>query len=75
MGNILVKLYGIWTSGSKRDVVQEQMLFKRILIWSFGSPPVRWSGTIYVILKVGILGSIQVMLYEIWTGGPGGDVI
>ena len=34
------------------SVVQE-MLFKRFLIWSSGSPPVWWSRTIYAILKEG----------------------
>ena len=45
------------------------MLFKRFLIWSSGSPPVRWSGAIYAILKEGIMGNIHVKLYEIWTSG------
>ena len=35
-------------------VVQEGM-FKNFLIWSSGGPLVRWSGTIYVILKEGIM--------------------
>ena len=56
-------------------VVQEEMVFKRFLIWSSGSPPVQWSGTIYAILKEGIMGNIHVKLYEIWTIGPGRDVI
>ena len=29
----------------------KEMSFKRFLIWSFGSPPVWWSRTIYAILK------------------------
>ena len=28
-------------------------------------PPVQWSGTIYAILKEGIMGNIHVKLYEI----------
>ena len=51
------------------------MLFKRFLIWSFGSPPVQWSGTTYAILREGIKGNIHVKLYEIWTCGSGGDVV
>ena len=35
----------------------------------------QWSGTIYAILKEGIMGIIHVKLYEIWTSGPGGDVV
>ena len=30
-------------------VVQEEMSFKRFLIWSSGGPCVVWSGTIYAI--------------------------
>ena len=50
------------------------MLFKTFLIWRSGGPPVRGSGTIYAILKEGIIGNIHVKLYEIWTSGLG-DVI
>ena len=50
-------------------VVQEEMLFKRFLIWSSGNPPVQWSGIIYAILKEGIMGNIHVKLYGIWTSG------
>ena len=45
------------------------MLFKRFLIWSSGDPPVRWSGTIYSILKEAIMGNIHVKLYEISPRG------
>ena len=45
--------------------------FKRFLILSSGDPPVQWSGTIYAILKEGIMGNINVKLYEIWTSGSG----
>ena len=51
------------------------MLFKRFLIWSSGGPPVHWSGTIYAILKEGIIENIHVKLFEIWTSGSGGDVV
>ena len=56
------------------SVVQE-MSFKRFLIWSSGSPPVLWSGTIYAILKEGFMGNIHVKLYGIWISGSGGDVV
>ena len=46
------------------------MSFKRFLIWSSGDPPVQWSGTIYAILKDGIMG-----ICEIRTSGSGGDVV
>ena len=46
------------------SMVQE-MSFKRFLIWSSTEPPVQWSGTIYAILKEGIIGNIQ----------SGGDVV
>ena len=36
------------------------MQFKRFLIKSSGSPPVRWSGTIYTIREEGIMGNIHV---------------
>ena len=55
--------------------VQEQMLFKRFLIWSSCNPPVRWSRTIYAILKEDIMGNIHVKLCEIWTSGSGVDVV
>ena len=57
------------------SVVQEEMSFKRFLIWSSGDPPVQWSGTIYAILKKGIMVNIHVKLYEIRTSGSGGDVV
>ena len=46
-------------------------MFKRFIIWSSGGPPVRWSGTIYAMLKEGIMGNIHVKLYVIWTCGSG----
>ena len=51
------------------------MSFKRFLIWSSGGPPVQWSGTIYAILKEGIMGNIHVNLYEIRTRVLGEDVV
>ena len=50
------------------------MSFKKFLILSSGGPPVQWSGTIYAILKEGIMGNIHVKLYEIRTSGSG-DVV
>ena len=49
--------------------------FKRFLTWSSGGPPVQWNGTIYAILKEGIMGNIYVKLHEIRTSGSGGDVV
>ena len=56
-------------------MVQEEMSFKRFLIWSSGNPSDQWSGTIYAILKEGVMENIHVKLYEIRTSGSGGDVI
>ena len=50
------------------------MSFKRFLIWSSCRPPVSWSGTIYAILKEGIMGNFHVKLNEIGTSGSG-DVV
>ena len=44
------------------SVVEEDMPFKRFLIWSSCWPPVRWSRTIYAILKEGFLENIHVKL-------------
>ena len=57
MGNIHVKFMKFG------PVVQEEMSFKRFLIWSSGDPSVQWSRTIYAILKEGIIGNIHVKLY------------
>ena len=51
------------------------MSFERFLIWSSSDPCVQWSGTIYAILKEGIMGNIYVKLYEILTSGSEGDVV
>ena len=53
----------------------QEMKFKRSLIESSGSPPVRWSRTIYAILEEGIMGNIRVKLFEILTSSSGGDVV
>ena len=49
MGNIKVKLHGIWTSGSK------EMSLKTFLIQSSGSPFVQQTRTICAILVEGIM--------------------
>ena len=51
------------------SVVQEEMTFKRFLIWTSGRPPAWWSGTIFAILKEGTMGNIHVKLYEVWISG------
>ena len=56
-------------------MVQKEMSIKQFLIWSSGGPPFWWSGTIYAILKEGIMGNIHVKLYEIWTSCSRGDVV
>ena len=53
------------------SAVQEEIMFKRFLIWSSGGPPVRSSGTIYAILKECIMGNIHVKFYEFGTNGSG----
>ena len=55
--------------------VVQKMSIKKFLFLSSGGPPVQWSGTIYAILKEGIMGNIHVKLYEIWTSGSGEDVV
>ena len=56
-------------------MVQNKILFKRFLICSSGGPLVKWSKTIYKILKEGIMGNIHVKSYIILIIGSGGDVI
>ena len=69
-----VIIWAIFVEGIKRNysvksffefeyMVQEEMSFKILLIWSSGDPPVQWSRTIYLILKAGIIGNIHVKLY------------
>ena len=55
--------------------VVQKMSLKDFFFFSSGGPPVQWSGTIYAILKEGIIANIHVKLYEIWTCGSGGDVV
>ena len=50
------------------------MLFKIFLIRSSGGPYVQLIGTIYAILKEGIMWNIHVRLYKILTSGSG-DVV
>ena len=50
------------------------MLLKRFLSGAWVAP-VRWSGTIYAILKEGIMGNIHVKLHEVWTSGSGRDAL
>ena len=57
------------------SVVQVEMSFKRIPIWSLGGPPVQWSEPFMQILEEGIMGNIYVKLYVILTSGSGGDVV
>ena len=51
------------------------MSFNIFTIWNSSGPPVQWSGTIYAILKEGIMENIHVKLYEIRTSGSGEDVV
>ena len=68
-GTIIGNYFEFWS------VAQEEMSFKRVLIWSSSGPPVQRTKTIYAILEGGIMGNIHVKLYEIRTSGSGGDVI
>ena len=71
-----MKLYEIWICGS-RDVVQtknftdaqQDFLSGALAALLFGGAEVWWSGTIYAILKEGIMGNIHIKLYEIWIRG------
>ena len=51
------------------------MSFKIFLIWSSGSPPVKWSELFYAILKEGTMGNICLKIYEISTSGSGEEVV
>ena len=57
MGNIHVKLYGIWTSGSKGDVVYRHFLSRA------DSPFVQQTQIICAILVKGIMRNITVKLF------------
>ena len=63
-----MKLYEILDQWFRRRCRLKDFFF------SSGGPPVQWSGTIYAILKEGIMGNMHVKLYEIWTSGSG-DVV
>ena len=41
-------------------VDQEEMSFKKNLIWSSGGPCVYWRGTLYALLVEGIMGNLHV---------------
>ena len=62
-------------------IINLNQLFRRchlkvfFLIWSSGSPPVQWSGTICAIFKESIMRNIHVKLYEAWTSDLGGDFV
>ena len=51
------------------------MSFKRFPIWSSSSRRIQWSGTIYTTLNEGIMGNINVKLYEIFTSGSKEDAV
>ena len=51
------------------------MSFFKNLLLSSGGPCVQWSGTIYTILVEGIMWNLYIKLFQIWTGGFGGDVV
>ena len=56
-------------------MVQQDISYKRFLIWRSGDPRVQWSGTISAVLKECIIGNIHLKLYEIKTSGLEGDVV
>ena len=56
-------------------VMQEEMPFKGIFIWSSGSPFVQWRVNICAILLEGIIRNNFVKLFLIWASGSGGDDI
>ena len=55
-------------------VVQE-ISFKRVFIWSSGSPPVQWSRTIYAIFVKRLMRNISMKLFGIWTSGSEEEVV
>ena len=63
MGNIHVKLYGIWTSGSG------DMVLRHFLPRALAAPFVQQTGTICAILVEGIMRNNSVKLFLIWTLG------
>ena len=57
MGNILVKLYEIWT------VIQKEMSFKDISYLEPGSPIVQWTRTFCAMLEEGTMTNNPVKLF------------
>ena len=83
-----VERYHLWHFGRRHheeqfcDIIlnldqwfRRRYCLKRYLICSSGGQPVQWSGTIYAILKEGIMRNIHVKLYEIRNSGSGGKVV
>ena len=72
-----LKVFLIWSSGS--PFVQQSITICAIFGRGYSGEQfceiiTQWNRTIYVLLKVGIMGNIHVNLYEIWTSGSGGYV-
>ena len=57
------------------DQFRKRCLLKIFLIWSCGSPFVKLSGTICVLLVEGIMRNNSMNLFKIWASGSGGDVV
>ena len=47
-------------------MVQEEMSFKRFLIWGSGGPPVQWSRTFYAIWKKASWGTFMWSHMKLW---------
>ena len=56
-------------------VVQEEMLFKDMLIWGSGGPFVQWSRTIGEILVKVIMRNNSIKLFWIWNSSSGEDAL
>ena len=69
MINNSVKLFWIG------PLAHEEILFKRFLIWSSGSPHVQWSRNIYAILVRALWGTFIWSYLKFWTSGSGGDLM
>ena len=57
MDNIQLKLYEIWTSGSKKEVILRHFLSRAL------AAPVQWTGNICAILEEGIMKNNPVKLF------------
>ena len=57
MDNIQLKLYEIWTSGSKGEVIKRHFLSRAL------AAPVQWTGNICAILEEGIMRNNPVKLF------------